>query len=119
LHENVARRTIDVPDDGRIFEGCVDTDTSIAIDSLGAGLRAEMSDLRVELRGEMSELRGELRGEMSELRGEIADLRLEVRDGLAQNRRHTEILFETLRDDIRILAEGFAVLSTKIDSLQR
>jgi len=43
-------------------------------------------------------------------------LRTEFRSGLAENRRHTEVLVEALRDDIRILAEGFATLSAKLDS---
>jgi hypothetical protein len=47
------------------------------------------------------------------------DLGAETRDGLAENRRHTEVLFESLHDDIRILAEGFASVSLKLDSLQR
>ena len=38
------------------------------------------------------------------------------RAGLAENRRHTEILVESLRDDIRILADGFATLSMRLDS---
>ena len=46
-------------------------------------------------------------------------LRTEIRDGLAESRRHTEVLFESLRDDIGILAEGFAVLSAKLESLRR
>jgi hypothetical protein len=45
-----------------------------------------------------------------------AALRAEFRDGFAANRRHSEMLFETLRDDIRILAEGFATISTKLDA---
>jgi hypothetical protein len=38
------------------------------------------------------------------------------RAGLAENRRHTEVLVESLRDDIRILADGFATLSMRLDS---
>jgi hypothetical protein len=49
----------------------------------------------------------------------LDDLRAETREGLAESRRHTEVLFESLRDDIRILAEGFATVSLKLDSLQR
>ena len=45
-------------------------------------------------------------------------LRTEFREGLAESRRHTEVLFESLRDDIRILAEGSAVLSAKLESLR-
>jgi hypothetical protein len=53
------------------------------------------------------------------LRAESSSLRSEFRNGLAQNRRHTEVLFESLRDDIRMLADGFAAMSTKLDSLQQ
>ena len=49
----------------------------------------------------------------------LDDLRAETREGLAESRRQTEVLFESLRDDIRILAEGFATVSLKLDSLQR
>jgi hypothetical protein len=43
-------------------------------------------------------------------------LRSEFRAGLAENRRHNEVLIESLRDDIRMLAEGFATLTAKLDS---
>jgi hypothetical protein len=46
-------------------------------------------------------------------------LRAEFREGLAENRRHTDVQFESVRDDIRMLAEGFAAMSVKLDSLQR
>jgi len=52
-------------------------------------------------------------------RGEMGELRGELREGLAENRRHTQVLFESLRDDIRILADGFAHISAKIDSQER
>jgi len=38
-------------------------------------------------------------------------LRHEFRAGLAENRRHAEVLIESVRDDIRMLAEGFATLT--------
>jgi hypothetical protein len=31
-------------------------------------------------------------------------------------KRHSDVQFEAVRDDIRMLAEGFAMLSAKIDS---
>jgi len=46
-------------------------------------------------------------------------LRHEFRAGLAENRRHTEVLIESLRDDIRMLAEGFATLTARLDSGRR
>jgi hypothetical protein len=88
------------------------------IDRLALSFRGEMG----ELRGEVGGLRGEvggLRGEVGGLRGEVGGLRGELREGLAENRRHTQVLFESLRDDIRILADRFAHISAKIDSQER
>jgi hypothetical protein len=48
-----------------------------------------------------------------------ASLRAEIRDSLEESKRHAQVLHESVRDDIRILAEGFAVISTKLDSLSR
>jgi len=45
------------------------------------------------------------------LRADMAAMRDELR-------RHTDIRFESLRDDIRILAEGVASLSARIDTLR-
>jgi hypothetical protein len=53
------------------------------------------------------------------VRAEFPNVHTEFRNGFAENRRYTDVLFETLRADIRILAEGFAMVSTKLDSLQR
>jgi hypothetical protein len=113
------------------------------IDALETSLRAEIHgesaavriDLREEIRAEGAAVRAELRAEIraegeairAELRNEIraegeavrTELRTEIREGLAENRRHSEVLYDNLRDDIRILAEGFASLSTKIDANQR
>jgi hypothetical protein len=46
-----------------------------------------------------------------------ARLEARMRDGFAENRRHLEVITESLSDDIRILAEGFASLNTKVDAL--
>jgi predicted nucleic acid-binding Zn-ribbon protein len=107
----------------------MDVETSGAIEQLGrridaleGSLRSEVGSLRGEvgsLRGEVGSLRdefGSLRDEFGSLRDEFGSLRSEVRAGLAENRRHGEALFESLRDDIRMLAEGFATLTAKLDS---
>jgi hypothetical protein len=83
----------------------MDVDTSEAFGRLGERIDALEVSLCTEIREGLAETRIELRAEF--------------REGLAESRRHTEVLFESLRDDIRILAEGFAVLSTKLESLQR
>jgi hypothetical protein len=79
----------------------MDVETSGAIEQLGRRIDA---------------LEGSLRGEFGLLRGEFGSLRSEVRAGLEENRRHAEVLIESLRDDIRMLAEGFATLTAKLDS---
>jgi hypothetical protein len=48
-----------------------------------------------------------------------AEFREGLREGLAENRRHSEVLFESLRDDIWIVADGFAAVSAKLDDLRR
>ena len=89
----------------------MDIDTAAAIDRLSDSIvRLEQSS-----RGDVTQLRGDV----TELRRDMTELRVELRDGLAENRRHAGVLFESLRDDIRVLAEGFATVSTKLDSLQR
>lgn len=86
----------------------MDVETTNALE----GLRSDVQAVRVDLRAEMQDLR-------SELRGETEQLRTEVREGLADNRRHAEILTESLRDDIRIVAEGVVALVAKVDALAR
>ena len=78
-------------------------------------LGGEMSSMRDDLRGEMSSMRDDLRGEMSLMRDE---LRTEIRDSLEESKRHAQVLHESVRDDIRMLAEAFAARSTRLDSNQ-
>lgn len=108
----------------------MDVETTAAIEHLGdrtdrleTSVRAEFADVRTEMRSEFADVRTEMRSEFAAVRAEMrngfADLRAEIRDGNEANRRYTDVLVETLRDDIRILAEGLATISVKLDSLQR
>ena len=45
-------------------------------------------------------------------------LQTESREGLAENRRHFGVLHEDLRDQIRLIAEGFATTNERIDRLE-
>lgn len=45
------------------------------------------------------------------------DLRREIREGDAETRRHSMVLFESLHDDIRLVAEAVASLTVKVDRL--
>ena len=42
-------------------------------------------------------------------------LRSGFSEGLAENRRHSDALFKSLRDDIRMIAEGVVALDAKFD----
>ena len=46
-------------------------------------------------------------------------LQTEFREGLSEARRHAVMLNESTRDDIRLVAEAVAVLTVKVESLQR
>ena len=79
----------------------MDIETADAIGTLGDEIRRVETTLRGEMHGIRDDLRGGLRA------------------GLTENRRHAEVLTESLRDDIRIVAEGVAVVSAKLDLLGR
>jgi len=95
----------------------MDVETSGAIEQLGRRIDALEGSLRGEFRAGLDALEGSLRGEFrAGLDALEGSLHAEFRTGLAENRRHAEVLFESLRDDIRMLAEGFATLTAKLDS---
>jgi len=56
---------------------------------------------------------------VAKLGDRIDALLVALRSDCAETRRHAEMVFESLKDDIRILAEGFAMLSAKLDSGRR
>ena len=79
----------------------MDVETTAAI----VGLSDRIDTLAVSLRAEMAQMRNEWRAEF--------------REGLAENRTHAQMLFESLRDDIRLVAEDVATISAKLDSGRR
>jgi hypothetical protein len=78
---------------------------------LRAGMAAQTAQLRAEMAAQGAELRSEMTGIRVDVRGEIQRLAERVED----NRRHADIQFESIRDDIRIVAEGVATLAVKLD----
>jgi hypothetical protein len=79
----------------------VDLETSNAIDFLRQDLGQRITAVEDALRGEA---RG-LREEMREMRGELM--------------RQAMVLTDSIRDDIRVVAEGLAMVSAKLDALRR
>jgi hypothetical protein len=46
-------------------------------------------------------------------------LRADIRDSLEESKRQAQVLHESVREDIRMLAEAFAARSTRLDPHQR
>jgi len=86
----------------------MDVETSEAIERLGQRIDALEASLRSEFRAGLGKLGS---------RFDTVDSGLEAR--FAESRRHTDVLFESLRDDIRMLAEAFATMSAKRESDRR
>jgi len=94
-------------------------------------LRAEMAELREELRSETAELREELRAETGALRAETGallaetgalraetvGLRWEMRQTAEETRRHFDVVGESIRSDVRAVAEGVAANTEAIERL--
>jgi hypothetical protein len=89
-------------DDGRIvalFNDQMDAETSNAFDSLNVDLRAV--DERITAVD-------------NRLTTVEARLSREIREEAAATRRHFDVVAESLRDDIRIVAEGLIALDAKV-----
>jgi hypothetical protein len=101
----------------------VDVETASAIERLGERIDTRDTSVRGVIEDRISALDLSLRTYIREVeasvRGEIADLRVELHEGLEQSRRHSTILNESTREDIRFVAEAVANLTVKIDSLRR
>ena len=99
----------------------VETGLRGEIERVETGLRGEIERVETSLRGEFQRVETSLRGEVQRvettLRDEIGNLREQTFVLHGEQKRHTDVRFESLRDDIRMVAEGFAALSVKLDSL--
>jgi phage host-nuclease inhibitor protein Gam len=64
------------------------------------------------------ETRAYLDQALGSLRQEFVDLRQEVRDTAAETRRHFDVVGESLRQDIRAVAEGVAATTERMDRIE-
>ena len=96
-YDLVANRNRGTPfaeDDGRIVSPPMDAETRDAIDAVRADLREVETRLRAEFRREIRE------------------------EGIT-TRRHFDVVAESLRDDIRLIAEGLVALDAKVEGIRR
>jgi hypothetical protein len=73
----------------------------------------------VETTEAINGLRGDMQrmdADMQRMDATVQGFEAALREGLAENRRFTQILAESLRDDIRIVAEGLVALDAKLDA---
>ena len=76
-----------------------------------SAVRTDLHTLRTDLQNADARLSAEIRRVETTLRQEIRE------EGI-DTRRHFDVIAESLRDDIRIIAEGLIALDTKVDTIR-
>ncbi len=77
---------------------------------------AEIKDEFAAVRADLREVDGLL---SAEIRRVETTLRQEIREEGIVTRRHFDVASESLRDDIRLIAEGLVALDAKVDGMRR
>jgi len=97
----------------------MDVETAEAVDTLRADIRqVEREVVRVEtsLTAKIEHVETSLTAKIEQVE---SSLTAKMRELNEDAKRHTDVRIEDVRDDIRILAEGFASLSATVESLRR
>ena len=81
-------------------------------DELKADIASTKNELGAEIASTKNELRAEIASTKNELKAEIAALDVRFND----LKRHTEVLTESVRDDIRLVAEAVAHLAVRFEA---
>lgn len=68
-----------------------------------------------DIKEEFAAVRAEIQASQAALRREI---RQEIREEGSTTRRHFDVVAESLRDDIRIIAEGLIALDAKVERMR-
>ena len=80
------------------------------------------TDVRTDIRGveqRLAEVDARLTEVDARLTNEADKLRREIRDEGTTTRRHFDVVAESLRDDIRLIAEGVVALDAKVEAMRR
>ena len=102
----------------RVFENY---ETIEAIEALRTDMHATFAT-KVELKDEIGKVRTdilEIRSDVRDLQADMRAVRSEMGDMRTELKQHTTVLCESVRDDIRIVAEGVANLAAKADAPKR
>ena len=100
----------------------VETGLRADIARVEASVRADLGEVETGLRADIRRVETTLSDRIDSLSGQLgattSSLRAEMRQMGQESKRHSEVLFESLRDDIRIIAEGLVSLGAKVESLR-
>jgi hypothetical protein len=98
----------------------MDIEAAEAIDTLRTDIRRSDKSLTAEIGRVEASLTAKIEGVETSLAAKVerveTSLTAKMHELNEDAKRHADVQFESVRDDIRILAEGFATLSARIDS---
>ena len=77
--------------------------------------RGEFNEFRNEVRAEFADVRREMRSGFADVRAEFVDVRREIAESAAETRRHFDVVAESLRSTIQVIAEGVLTVDHKLD----
>ena len=83
----------------------VETSLTARVEHVETSLTAKIEHVETSLTAKIEQVESSLTAKMRELNEDA--------------KRHTDVRIEDVRDDIRLLAEGFASLSATVESLRR
>jgi hypothetical protein len=82
---------------------------------MDADIKEQFTSVRADVRAEFNSVREEFAAVRGDMRASETTLRQEIREEGVATRRHFDIIAESLRDDIRIIAEGLIALDAKVE----
>jgi len=86
--------------------------------NMDSEIKEEFSAVRADLRNVDERVREVDTRLSAEIRRVEATLRQEIREEGIATRRHFDVVAESLRDDIRIIAEGVIALDAKVETIR-
>ena len=98
--------------------GQVETSLRADIARVETTLGDRIDQVETTLGDRIARVETTLSDRIDSLSGQLAATTSSLRHEIHESKRHSEVLLESLRDDIRILAEGLVSLSSKVESLR-
>ena len=97
----------------------VETSLTAEIGRVETSLTAEIGRVESSLTARIDGVESSLTAQITTLTTEIGRVEASLSTQVGDTRRHMDVVAESLRDDIRMIAEGVVALTAKVDSLPR